>query len=401
MKIGVYFDSAKSLGGAHSQNLRLIEIFNQYFSNKYEINYIVSNLDQKTLLEKKGEKVLYLKKNFWFKIEQFLFRFSFFKEIYKKFSLNNKFENELIKNKFDLIFFNSPVEQVLLINKLNFVVMLLSMQHVTTPILPEYKTGHDIEIRNDIINHSVKKSFKIFVGAEKDKDFLIKYFNSDAKKIIVQSYLFTLPYIYEFNKDLDYNDIYQKLNLPNKDIIFYPAQFWAHKNHKYILDIAIHLKKKRINENIFFVFTGFDKGNLSYIKQLIKKNDINDYVKIFDYIDDYQLISLYKNAYGVLMPTLIGHTTIPMYESFYFKKNIFYTEGLSDENLKKYLTEIDINEVESFLEKFRFTKSNNEQNNNKLDEAKTFFDSHCNEKKIVENFSNAFNEFRKLRSMWF
>ena len=101
------------------------------------------------------------------------------------------------------------------------------------------------------------------------------------------------------------------------------------------------------------------------------------------------------------MPTLIGHTTIPMYESFYFKKNIFYTEGLSDENLKKYLTEIDINEVESFLEKFRFTKSNNEQNNNKLDEAKTFFDSHCNEKKIVENFSNAFNEFRKLRSMWF
>ena len=80
---------------------------------------------------------------------------------------------------------------------------------------------------------------------EKDKDFLIKYFNSDAKKIIVQSYLFTLPHIYELNKHLDYNDIYQKLNLPNKDIIFYPAQFWAHKNHKYILDIAIHLKKKK------------------------------------------------------------------------------------------------------------------------------------------------------------
>ena len=119
--------------------------------------------------------------------------FLFLKKYIKKFSLNNKFENELIKNKFDLIFFNSPVEQVILINKLNFVVMLLSMQHVTSPILPEYKTGHDIEIRNDIINHSVKKSFKIFVGAEKDKDFLIKYFNSDAKKIIVQSYLFTLP----------------------------------------------------------------------------------------------------------------------------------------------------------------------------------------------------------------
>ena len=69
------------------KNLRLIEIFNQYFSNKYEINYIVSNLDQKTLLEKKGEKVLYLKKNFWFKIEQFLFRFSFLKKYIKNFHL--------------------------------------------------------------------------------------------------------------------------------------------------------------------------------------------------------------------------------------------------------------------------------------------------------------------------
>ena len=61
MKIGVYFDSAKSLGGAHSQNLRLIEIFNQYFSNKYEINYIVSNLDQKTLLEKKEKRFIFKK----------------------------------------------------------------------------------------------------------------------------------------------------------------------------------------------------------------------------------------------------------------------------------------------------------------------------------------------------
>ena len=37
--------------------------------------------------------------------------------------------------------------------------MLLSMQHVTSPILPEYKTGHDIEIRN---NHNKSLSKKIF-----------------------------------------------------------------------------------------------------------------------------------------------------------------------------------------------------------------------------------------------
>ena len=50
------------------------------------------------------------------------------------------------------------------------------MQHRTHGFFPEYKKGHDNEIRDDIINNAVKKSFKILVGAEKDKNLLIKFF---------------------------------------------------------------------------------------------------------------------------------------------------------------------------------------------------------------------------------
>ena len=39
--------------------------------------------------------------------------------------------------------------------------------------------------------------------------------------------------------------------LENKKIIIYPASFWPHKNHKYIIDSAILLKKKNINECLF------------------------------------------------------------------------------------------------------------------------------------------------------
>ena len=175
MKIGIYFETSEKTGGAHHQNIRLLELFSETLSNSYEIVYIVSNENQKKIIENKNSKALIFKKNLFFRIEQFILRFPFFKEIYKRLSLTNKFEKFLILKKIDLLFFNAPYEISLLVTKINFVIFLLSMQHRTHGFFPEYKKGHDNEIRDDIINNAVKKSFKILVGAEKDKNLLIKF----------------------------------------------------------------------------------------------------------------------------------------------------------------------------------------------------------------------------------
>jgi hypothetical protein len=400
MKIGIYFETSKNTGGAHHQNIRLLELFKDSLDSSYEITYIVSNDDQKKIIEDKNSRAILFKKSTLFKIEQFILRFSFFKEIYKKLSITNRFEKFLLSKKFDLLFFNAPYEISLLVTKINFVIFLLSMQHRTHGFFPEYQIGHDNEIRDNIIDNAVKKSFKIFVGAEKDKNLLIKFFNADENKIIVQPYTFTIPNLYEKNLDHDYKKIYENLDLPIKKKIFiYPAQFWAHKNHKYIIDVCLDLKKKNI-EDIFFVFCGHDNGNLNFIKEFIKKNKLDNYIKIFNYLDDFQLISLYLNTSGVLMPTYIGHTTIPMYEAFFFKKNIFYTKGLSDNNVKNHLTEIDINKINSFFENLKKIESDKQNNEKKLQNARLFYDEYCNEKIIINNFDEVFKEYKKIRELW-
>ena len=100
------------------------------------------------------------------------------------------------------------------------------------------------------------------------------------------------------------------------------------------------------------------------------------------------------------MPSYIGHTTIPMYEAFFFKKNIFYTKGLSDNSVKNHLTEIDIDNIESFLDNLKIIENDKETNEIKLNAAKLFYDKHCDEKKVMSNFEKVFKEYKKIRDLW-
>ena len=400
MKIGIYFDSSLSQGGIYHHNINLIDIFKENLPPNFDITYITHQDNLIKIFQDKNCKYLKLNKNLILKLEKFFFKFSFVREFYSKLSIKNSFEKIIKKNKFDLIFFNSPHELVTLLNDTNFIIYLLSMQHKTLNFFPEYSgSHHNLDLRDHIIKKASNFAFKILVGAHKDKSLLNKFYNTDMDKIVVQPYTFTLPYIYEDNKNYDYENDFQNLKIPNKKIFLYPAQFWAHKNHKYIVDVAKDFKKNNISD-VIFVFCGFDKGNLDYIKKQIIINDVSEYFKIFNYLSDFQLISLYLKCFAILMPSYVGHTVIPMYEAFYFKKNIFFTKGLADDNLIEFLTEIDTHDIKSVRENYLEILNNDKKNKEKLDRAKDFFDNSLTKEKMAKSFINIFNDYKFIQERW-
>ena len=157
-------------------------------------------------------------------------------------------------------------------------------------------------------------------------------------------------------------------------------------------------KKNEIND-VIFVFCGFDKGNLKYIKKLIEDRKLQNYFKIFNYLSDLELISLYLKCFAVLMPTYVGHSVIPMYEAF-TSKNIFFTENLADENLVQFLTEIDINDFSSVRTKYLSILNNLEDNRNKLQNARLYYNDTLNEKNMAESFIKIFEEYRYIKERW-
>ena len=81
-----------------------------------------------------------------------------------------------------------------------------------------------------------KKSFKIIVDTDRSKKEMQLFYNCSSDKIEVIPFNTFLPGYYESKKEtFKSEDLNKKFDFLNKNkTFFYPAQFWAHKNHMYI-----------------------------------------------------------------------------------------------------------------------------------------------------------------------
>ena len=286
--------------------------------------------------------------------------------------------------------------------EVGFISNIWDLDHKKNSQFPEHNLNNIYENKEKLFKEIVSRAFKIVVPHKSNKQDLIDYYKTPEDKIIIQNFIPMLPSIYKENvkKEIDYNKIYSKFKLPlNKKIIFYPAQFWAHKNHKYLVDVAKILKSKK-DEKYLFVFCGGNKGNFNYIKSLISKNKLENQIMIFNFLNDDEVISLYKNCNAVVMPTFCGPTNLPIYEAFFFKKIIYYTKGLiPNDQINDHLIQIDINSPEDFYKKLDFC-FNEEKIINMTKNNYEFYKIICSEENFKINYEKLIDEFSHLLKRW-
>ena len=109
------------------------------------------------------------------------------------------------------------------------------------------------------------------------------------------------------------NDL-AKYNLP-PNYVFYPAQFWTHKNHAAIVEAVAHLKR---TDNLRFpvVFTGSDQGNERAVRELVEKMQMQDQVFFLGHVSRETLKALYQNALALCYVSFFGPENMPPLEAF-------------------------------------------------------------------------------------
>jgi hypothetical protein len=392
MKVGCFISDVSSGGGNHLTKDFIINI-SRLQSNSIEIVLIASTNIYKDFIKQKNFKYNFFKVDLMQKILFKLHTKKTVSKILNFFNIMNPLERFVLKNKIDLLIFNSPSIYSLYARRINYVACIWNTEIRQYKNFPEFKNGA-FEQQEKLIKEITRNAFKVIVFTNQNKKDLVDIYNCSSKKIILQNLKPTLPKIYEdTHNKYNYLKEFKKLKLSKKKIwIFYPAQFWFHKNHTYIINslkYIDHLKMKNVN----FVFCGRDKGYLAQIKEKIKKNNFGSRFRIFNYLRDSQVISLYLYSDAIVMPTHLGRSSMPLLESFYFNKKIFYSSRVLDKKFYSYVDKVDLDRPGDFSNKlYSFLKNRKKLNN--VNHLKKIYHKECSDHKFLGTYKKIINDFK-------
>ena len=98
------------------------------------------------------------------------------------------------------------------------------------------------------------------------------------------------------------------------DYLFYPAQFWAHKNHRRLIEAFREVNSEA--PDLELVLTGKKRDEYDTVMDAVDKLGLNGRVRHLGYVEQDELQAVYRLATALVMPSLFESISIPIYEAF-------------------------------------------------------------------------------------
>ncbi len=204
---------------------------------------------------------------------------------------------------------------------LPYVTAVHDLQHRLHPEFPEVAADGRRERREYLFCNANRHAMLILVDSETGREDVLACYGEygvTADKIKVLPFL-PAPYLSARPTGADMERVRSLYNLPER-YLFYPSQFWPHKNHLRIVQ-ALSLLKVQQGLIIDIVFTGgYDddirEQTFREVTALVKKAGLESNVHYLDYVPDENMAGLYVGATALIIPTFFGPTNIPPLEAW-------------------------------------------------------------------------------------
>ncbi len=180
--------------------------------------------------------------------------------------------------------------------------------HVYYPHFPEVRLKGSLRIRRVLFDYGPANARRVMVESQELAREMTRHYGVPPQKLSVVHQV--LPRLFSASILPDVG--------PNraKPYLFYPAQLWAHKNHKNLLAAFVELAAEF--PDLRLVLAGSRQPGSEAIFNLIQSLKLSDRVDYLGYVPDEEMPKLYRNAAALVMPTYFGPTNIPTLEAFAF-----------------------------------------------------------------------------------
>lgn len=318
MKIAIWLDSEyrPEEGGGFSYYDKLVRAIDAYcFSSELDVCF-VSNGDITALPLKREKYQLCYKSNLTF-VEKVKAHIPLYKDFYKPILQNQK---NLEKNRsyieqlqtlgIDVIYYLRQSE--CLVPNFPFVATNWDIGHSSTYAFPELVMDEEFERRSHFYTNLLPKALFVFAESESGKQELIRYTNIADFKIKVVP-IFAGNCINEIVSKEEQMAVLRRYGLKDNRYFFYPAQFWAHKNHANLIKAFKSFLHKYPDFKL--ILTGSDKGNYAYIQELVKRLNVTEQVVFAGFVDNAVINTFFLNATALCMASFFGPTNMPPIEA--------------------------------------------------------------------------------------
>ncbi|RPI35991.1 MAG: glycosyltransferase family 1 protein [Nitrospiraceae bacterium] len=177
---------------------------------------------------------------------------------------------------------------------------------------PESSSKWEYLNRERTYNNICRWAKGVLVDSEIGRQQVAESYGMPPERIHVLPYI-APKYMLSGQTSPDFDDRYR---LPEK-FIFYPARFWAHKNHKNLISAMAKLQNEIPDLKLVLAGTQSHKYD-SYESVMKQAGDLGlaDAIYPLGYVPDEDMPELYHRARALVMPTYYGPTNIPPLEAF-------------------------------------------------------------------------------------
>lgn len=244
----------------------------------------------------------------------------------RRLRLRSAFEKQLLGRGCDLVYFVRQSELPGLLQQLNYVVTLFDLCHRDVPEFPEVRSFGDFQFRDRYFRTYLAAATLVLADSQALVSLAARRFGVDAQRMLVMPYA-PSPALGDASPN-DATAIVGRHGLA-AGYFFYPAQFWAHKNHARILEALALLGRDGLRPSV--VFCGGDKGNRIHVERLAARLGLDQQVRILGFVSDEDLRGLYQACVAVVMPTYFGPTNLPALEAWHVGKPLIYSESCAEQ----------------------------------------------------------------------
>jgi glycosyltransferase involved in cell wall biosynthesis len=238
--------------------------------------------------------------------------------------LKSPFERALIRDGIDVVHFTSTSKRHLLLHQLPFIITIFDGCHRDAPEFPEVRTFGEFERREILFRLASTKAVAVIVNASELIDDLCRRYAMERERAICIPFS-PSTYVSRSAPDAAADAAVLAKYRLEPGYLFYPAQFWPHKNHVTLLAALALLRERGITERL--VLCGSNRSGRDKIDLAIRNLGLSDQISIIGFVDSAELGALYRGASALVMPTYFGPTNLPPLEAWAVGTPVIYPEA--------------------------------------------------------------------------